>query len=80
VGRAVKVMFQGRMVDGEELAFETVNESWNEYACHDGSTVRVKVVVAKITRLLHEKNEDGEPVYIAKVSSIISATPPPGNS
>lgn len=76
--RRVKVPYQGKVVDGEELDFETINEGWNEYACIDGSRVRVKLVIAKITRLLGEKNDAGEPVYALQMQTIVSATPPAG--
>lgn len=68
------------MVDGEELTFESINESWNEYACEDGTNVKIKLVIAKITRLTGEKTEDGEPVYVVKASPVVSATPPPNQT
>lgn len=76
MGRRVQVNFKNQIVAGDELTFEPINESWNEYACDDGATVKVRLVVSRITRLLNEKNEDGEPVYVVKVSSIVAVTPP----
>ncbi len=76
MGRPVRVLFQGRMVEGEELDFEPLKESWNEYRCSDGSYVRIKLVVAKITRL-NERTETGEPVYVVNSSNVLAVTPPP---
>ena len=76
--RRVKVKFGTELVDGEELSFEAIQEGWNEYACVDGSNVRIKVVVSKITKLVDRKNAMGEPIYIISSSNVVAATPPTG--
>ncbi len=75
MGERVKVKFEGEWVEGEELDFEPLKESWNEYRCADGSYVRIKLVVAKITKL-DKKNPAGEPVYIVNSSNVLAVTPP----
>lgn len=77
MGRLVNVHFQGKDVEGEELVFKPVNELWNEYTCDDGSFVRVRLVVSKITKLVKDKNEAGQPIYVLETAAIVSATAPP---
>ena len=76
----MKVNIGGEQVDGEEMDFQSINEMWNEYACDDGSVVRIKVVVSKVTRLVGKFNLVGEPVYLIGSSNVVSVTPAPGLS
>ncbi len=68
-------MFQGEPVEGEDLDFEPLKESWNEYRCSDGSYVKIKLVVARITKL-NKRSDSGEPVYVVNSSNVVAATPP----
>lgn len=47
----------------ENLEFGLVEDSWNEYKLEDGSTLRIKPVLSKVSRT-DKFNEDGEPIYI----------------
>jgi hypothetical protein len=76
MGHQVKVRFGEEWVEGEELDFEPLKEGWNEYRCSDGSYVRLKTVVSKITRL-EKQNPQGEPIYVVASSNVVAATPPP---
>ena len=78
MSRRVKIRFKNEMVDAEEVDFETINESWNEYACVDGSRVRLKVVASKIVRVIDKYTPAGEPLYIVASSNILAVTPAPG--
>lgn len=73
--RHVKLRFQEEWVEGEELDFEPLKESWNEYRCEDGSYVKIKIVVSKIIRL-EKTNPNGEPVYQVQSTNVVAATPP----
>lgn len=73
--RRVTIKLGDETIDGEELDFEPLKESWNEYRCEDGSYVKLKVVVARIVRL-EKTNEQGEPVYQLVSTNVVSATPP----
>jgi len=44
MSRHVKLQLDGEHVDGEELDFEPLKESWNEYRCEDGSVVTLNTV------------------------------------
>ena len=76
MGRPVKLMLGQESVDGEELEFEPLKESWNEYRCEDGSYVKLKVVVSKIVRL-EKRDPQGVPLYQIMSANVVAATPPP---
>lgn len=75
MGQRTKVKLGDEWVDGEELEFEPLRESWNEYRCSDGALVRVKLVVAKITKL-DRRTATGEPVYLVNSSNVVGVTAP----
>jgi hypothetical protein len=76
-GKKVKVPFQGRLIDGEEVPFTEVEERWNEYDLGDGTRIRIKLVLTKVIRL-DEFNPDNEPVYvIASQNVLITDVPEP---
>ena len=70
----VKVKVGEEWIDGEELEFEPLKESWNEYRCSDGAYVKLKVVVSKITRL-DRTDAQGVPIYLLTSSNVVAATP-----
>ena len=81
VGRAkmpkkTMVRFGEEMVPAEEMEYEPLRESWNEYRVADGSLLRLKVVVSKIQRL-EKRNDQGEPIYLITSTNVVSTTVPP---
>ena len=74
--RKTNVQFGGEMVPAEEMDYEPLRESWNEYRVADGSLLRMKVVVSKILRL-EKRNPQGEPIYVISSTNVVSATVPP---
>ena len=76
MSRHVKIKLGEELVDGEELEFEPLKESWNEYRCEDGSYAKLKVVVSRIIRL-EKLNPQGEPIYQCISTNVVAATPPP---
>jgi hypothetical protein len=74
MGRPVKVKIKDEVVDGEELEFEPLRETWNEYRCEDGTYVKLKVVVSKITRLA-KLNAQGEPLHQVLSTNVMAVTP-----
>ncbi len=55
----------------EELDFDVLHEAWNEYKTEDGTVLKLKTVVSKITRL--ERYTGGDPVYVISSSNIVTA-------
>lgn len=76
MSRPVKLKLGDEAVNGEELDFEPLKESWNEYRCEDGSYVKLKIVVSKIIRL-DKMNPQGEPIYQIMSTNVVAASPPP---
>ena len=73
--KKVKVPYQGRQVDGLEMEFKTKKEEWNEYEISDGSTLRLKPVIISIVKI-DEYDPDGNPVYMAKATNVVSISAP----
>jgi hypothetical protein len=73
--KKVKVTHQGKQVEGVELEFKTKKEEWSEYEISDGSTIRLKLVVLNIVKL-NDFDPDGNPVYMAKSTNVISVSAP----
>lgn len=71
----VRIKLGDEWVEGEELEFEPLKETWNEYRCSDGSFVRLKIVVSKITKV-DKRNAQGEPIYQVASANVLSVTPP----
>jgi len=64
----------GREVEGVELSFEPLRETWNQYELSDGGRLRVRVTVQRIYQLLnddgtHMKGENGERVMVVESSN-----------
>ena len=78
MSRRVKLKLGDEWVEGEELDFEPLKESWNEYRCEDGSYAKLKVVVSKIVRLDRENPQTGEPIYQILSTNVVAVTPQPG--
>lgn len=73
--RKITVPFEGKIVEGAELDFETIKEAWNEYKTADGTNIRMKAVVISIIRL-KGYDKDGNPIYMVKSSSVLGVLPP----
>ncbi len=74
--RPTKVFFNGSNVDGLSVEFKTISETWSEYALEDGSTVRVKPVVAEFVRLPQQYDPEGNPMYVARIQNVLVPTTP----
>lgn len=75
MAKSVKINFRGEDIDGEQLDFKIDSEDWNTYKMEDGSIIKVKTVVSKITRL-NKYNEFGEPIYLVNSTNLIDADVP----
>ena len=71
----MKIILDGKPVDGERVSFDPVDEPWTKCRLPDGTLVRLKLVVADIIRL-HKKQPTGEPHYIVKSSNIMAVDEP----
>jgi len=69
-----EINFQGKKVEGTEVAFETIHEEWSIYRLADGTTLKFKTVVANILRLDGEYNDAGDPVYTINSRNLVTCT------
>lgn len=66
-----KVPFQGRQVEADDVSFTPVKEDWSLYQLHDGSEIRMRLVVTEILKVPDEYDREGNPVYIAKSNNVM---------
>ena|ERR1700733_8447263 len=71
-----KVNFQGQSVDAEVIEFEPEREQWSTYILHDGSTMKIKAVVAEILRLQGVFTPNGDPIYMVQAQQILHVNAP----
>ena len=71
-----KLNFGGQEVTAEAIDFENVREVWNEYILHDGTTLRIKTVLAEVLRVDGAYTPSGDPVYIVNASPVVSSVSP----
>lgn len=63
-----------REIEGIEIAFEPVRETWNQYELSDGGRVRMRVTVQRIFQILDDdgkpaRNEKGERILVVESSN-----------
>ena len=74
----MKITYQGRQVEGEEVEVLTETERWNEYQLADGSVLSVKLVLIKVVRAIGEKAQDGSDLYMINSQNVVKVKPAPG--
>ncbi|MGA9969858.1 MAG: hypothetical protein WA690_03155 [Candidatus Acidiferrales bacterium] len=71
------VDYLGRKVEGEVIEFDPVPEAWTRYDLKDGTTLKVKVSLLEVVRLLNEFNpQTGDPVYVFTAQQIVNVDSP----
>ena len=76
MGKRNTIDYQGRKVEGEVLEFQSKGEAWNQYELEDGTTLRVKIVMLDVVRLIDEYDDNGEPVYVLSAQQIVATSAP----
>jgi hypothetical protein len=56
----------------DDVDFEESKEYWNVYKLRDGTTLKIKLVLAGIKRL-KKHNPDGTPIYIINSQNVVRA-------
>jgi len=57
--------------DGEDVDFDVVGEDWNTYRLKDGTSLKVKLVLAGVIRLKNKYDPLGNPVYMIKSTNVV---------
>ncbi len=75
MARKTRINIGDRTIEAEDMEFQTGREDWSEYQVEDGFTVRIKLVVSSILKT-HERDPQGNPVYIVQSTNIVKVLPP----
>ncbi len=57
--------------NGEEVDFDVLKEDWNSYKLKDGTTLKVKLVLAGVVRIPNKYDPLGNPVYMIKSTNVV---------
>jgi hypothetical protein len=60
------------VANADDVDFEESKEYWNVYKLKDGTTLKIKLVLAGIKRL-KKHNPDGTPIYIINSQNVVRA-------
>lgn len=73
---------KGQDLMAEDLNYKILKEPWSEYELADGTIIKLRLVVQKISRTLTPDGkkiyykEDGEPLYNIRFQNVASAAVP----
>jgi len=59
----------------KEVSYKVISEEWNEYITENGSKIRIKDDVIRISRT-RLKDKNGDPIYFVEHSTLVHGTPP----
>ena len=72
--RRIVVQYQGTAHEAEELEWDSREpEKWTVLEVADGTVVKFKAVIVKVARLLNQRNEFGEPVYVVFSNNVVTS-------
>jgi hypothetical protein len=71
-----KLNVAGQELWGESVDFETDKESWNSYILHDGTTLKLKTVLAEVFRVEGLFDPNGQPTYVVNANPVMSVDAP----
>lgn len=71
-----KVPYKGQQVDGDDVSFSVTSEDWNRYQLHDGTEIRIRLIVQDVIKIPGELDEQGNPAYVVRSSQIMVVRPP----
>jgi hypothetical protein len=78
-GRSVakrKVNLGGKEFMAEEVDYEIDKEHWNTYILHDGTTLKLRAVLAGVMRVEGAFSPNGDPLYMVNASTVVSTSSP----
>ncbi len=71
-----KLRIGNEELTAEVVEFETERENWNTYILADGTTLKLKAVMAEVLRVDGRYAPNGDPMYIANSNVVISTAAP----
>lgn len=72
-----RMMFNGEDVAADELEFEPLSEKWNEYRLEDGTLLRWRTNVVKVTKVEGRFTAEGDPIYYVQTANALTVSAPP---
>ena len=66
----------GPLADGELVDVQSAQESWSQYLLGDGTTLKLKLVVTEVWRLVDRYDNEGNPQYVVKSGNILVVNAP----
>lgn len=70
--KKMKVPPHGQLKDVEMVAVSDSKENWSEYYLSDGTSLRMKVVMTEVWRVVDEYDQEGNPIYITKSANVLT--------
>jgi hypothetical protein len=67
----MKVKYQDREIDAEEVDIVTMSESWSEYQLSNGDTLKFRSIVTSVSKATMEKAPDGGPLYLVQAQNFV---------
>ena len=67
----MKITYQGKEIEVDEVEVLTEAERWNEYQLADGKVLLIKTILISVSRAKDEQTQDGASLYVAKTQQVI---------
>ncbi len=67
----MKIPYQGKVIEANEIEPVTSDEKWNVYKLPNEKLLCIKTNLISVFEAVDEKTPDGELVYIIKSSTIV---------
>lgn len=58
----------------DDVGYDTLSEEWNEYIVEDGTKIRLKGTVVKVSRT-DKTDRNGDPIYIVQTTLMVGIQP-----
>jgi len=67
----LRIPFQGKDIEVQEVEVIASNEPWSEYQLADGKVLSSKTILISVFRAIEERGPDGEFIYITRTQNIL---------
>ncbi len=71
-----KLKLGNEEVTAEVIEFEVERENWNTYLLGDGTTLKLKSVLAEVLRIDDHYAPNGDPMYLVNASPVVATSSP----
>ena len=71
-----KVNVGGQEMVAEDIPFEAEREGWNVYILEDGTTLKLRTVLAEVFRVEGAYAPNGDPMYVVNANPVMAVNAP----